>query len=73
MKNRDKDALYKSKGCTLTGFFFQVIKRRKNTAPRDRQGADNWELFYFTWYITSFTSLTVRGTSGKAAATRLGA
>jgi len=28
---------------------------------------------YFFRYITSFTSLTVRGTSGRAAATRLGA
>jgi hypothetical protein len=28
---------------------------------------------YFFWYITSFTSFTVRGTSGSAAATRLGA
>jgi hypothetical protein len=28
---------------------------------------------YFFRYITSFTSFTVRGTSGSAAATRLGA
>lgn len=28
---------------------------------------------YFFWYITSLTSFTVRGTSGNAAATRLGA
>lgn len=30
-------------------------------------------LFYFFMYITSFTSFTVRGTSGSAAATRFGA
>lgn len=29
--------------------------------------------YYFFRYITSFTSFTVRGTSGSAAATRLGA
>ena len=28
---------------------------------------------YFSWYITSFTILTVLATLGKAAATRLGA
>lgn len=72
MKNRDKDALYKSKRCTLTEFFFIVFLPLKKSPCR--AGASTFsDLFYLTWYITSFTSFTVRGTSGNAAATRLGA
>jgi hypothetical protein len=73
MKNRDKDALYKSNRCTLSDFFF-IVRGRTKKKPL-QQGRGQYYLYnsYFTWYITSLTSFTVRGTSGNAAATRLGA
>lgn len=72
MKNHNKDALYKPKRCRITGFFFYFITGQKNSR-RSGKFAGFCTLTYFSWYMTSFTSFTVRVTSGKAAATRLGA
>ncbi len=57
MKNRCKDGALMLNRCTLIEKYFQIA----------------WMVNYFTRYITSFTSFTVRGTSGNAAATRLAA
>ena len=52
--------------------FFLLCSKTKKT-PALRRGCSIIFRPYLTWYITSLTSFTVRGTSGKAAATRLGA
>ncbi len=51
MKNRDKDALYKSKRCTFTRFFFIVFINKKS--PRFRQGLKYHlqALFYLVHYL----------------------
>ena len=52
-------------------FFIKFINQKK--ALQNAKLLRIKYAYYFFWYITSFTSLTVRGTSGKAAATRFGA
>jgi hypothetical protein len=83
MKNRDKDAIpiLNIKTFWKKYFFCFILKMKKlcllNTTfsflsqfeAALLQGCSG----YFFRYITSFTSFTVRGTSGSAAATRLGA
>lgn len=53
--------------------FFFIVFIHIEKAPALSRGFDIICRSYLTWYITSFTNFTVRGTSGKAAATRLGA
>jgi hypothetical protein len=55
--------------------FFRINYPPKKNAPAFQQMHQSFqkEENYLYIYITSFTSFTVRGTSGKAAATRLGA
>ena len=74
MKNRNKDAvLYQNRCILLQLYLLRVISRIKNALLRSKAFNNLHFPAYFTWYITSFTSFTVRGTSGRAAATRLGA
>gem|GEM_PF-5276900 len=47
-------------------------KGKKKGSHRPPFDISNWPGYFFI-YITSFTSFTVRGTSGRYAATRLGA
>ena len=78
MKNRGEDALKKPNRCITTELFFMntIVITINKKIPHT-----SYELcrifidrgYYFFKYITSFTSFTVRETSGKAAATRLGA
>ncbi len=83
MKNRDKDASLISNIKTFAENYFLpfCLKMKKlcllNTTFSKNTPFGVWPpqvgQNYFLRYKTSFTSLTVRGTSGKAAATRLGA
>jgi hypothetical protein len=75
MKNHGKDAIKKAERCTLTEIYFSrvVLRKQKSPVMRTQTGLHHLIVNYFTWYITSFTSFTVRGTSGNAAATRFGA
>jgi hypothetical protein len=83
MKNRDKDASLISEIKTFAekifcSFRLKMKKLRLFSATfsqitRFEAWLPQIECNHFFRYITSFTSLTVRGTSGKAAATRLGA
>ena len=52
-------------------FCFVELLKQKAPPCLQRSGALKKRSVYLTEYITSFTSLTVRGTSGKAAFTRL--
>jgi len=82
MKNHDKDARKKTKNKNLFKLFFSLIgAENEKVAP----SCATFVLFphsgervtqrprYFFRYMISFTSFIVRGTSGKAPATRLGA
>ena len=83
MKNRDKDALSILNIKTFGQLFFTSfsLKMKKlcllnTTFLKNTQfevALLHLEANHFFRYITSFTSFTVRGTSGSAAATRLGA
>jgi hypothetical protein len=82
MKNRVKDAHEKwNFKAFIQNNFCKYVKKEKGHADKhDLQnilllnGNSQLSIYpYFLRYITSFTSLTVRGTSGNAAATRLGA
>jgi hypothetical protein len=83
MKNRDKDAslILKFKAFVKNIFSSFCLKMKKlcllNTTfikiTPFGVGLLQLDPDYFFRYSTSFTSLTVRGTSGKAAATRFGA
>jgi hypothetical protein len=77
MKNRDEDAYKKPKRCTITEVFFItkiVMEENKKSCIFIKKMQDQMSLInYFFIYITSFTSFTVRETSGNAKATRLGA
>ena len=83
MKNRDKDVGLNPEIKTFCQLFFaaDVLKMKKlcllNTTFCQiypfGAGILRLDLNYFFRYITSFTSVTVRGTSGKAAATKFGA
>ncbi len=58
----------------LTNNDFQPFDNQIHKKSRLQGGIKiNSVLIYFLAYITSFTSFTVRGTSGSAAATRFGA
>ena len=82
MKNRDKDANLNLENKTFVrNIFAPFMLKMKKLCPLNTTFSDSthfgvdkilW-LFYFFRYITSFTSFTVRATSGKAAATRFGA
>jgi hypothetical protein len=78
MKNRGEDAYKMPNRCITTELFFMntiVITINKKILHSSyeicRKIIDQG--YHFFKYITSFTSFTVRETSGKAAATRLGA
>lgn len=83
MKNRDKDAYLNSQYKTFgRNIFFPFLLKMKKLCLGKHNffkiypfwGRKNFiDLPYFFRYITSFTSFTVRGTSGNAAVTRLGA
>jgi hypothetical protein len=83
MKNRDKDAMPISKFKTFyKKYFFPTLLKMKKLCLLNTTFIKNTpfgvsylqiETDHFFRYITSFTSFTVRGTSGKAAATRFGA
>ena len=78
MKNRSEDAYKKPNGCITMELFFipTIVITINKKILRSDETQDNKLLIgniYFFIYITSFTSFTVRDTSGKAAATRLGA
>lgn len=78
MKNRYKDAVFGCKRCTIDKKYLSIVIILTGTKHKKAlfcRAFSQFNLYYpyFTWYITSFTSFTVRGTSGKAAATRLGA
>ncbi len=83
MKNRDKDALPISQFLTfLKKYFFSYVLKMKKLCfstqlfPKNTPFGVSYlqiDNDHFFKYITSCTSLMVRGTSGKAAATRLGA
>ena len=77
MKNRGEDAYKKPNRCITTELFFintiviTINKKILHSYEKCRIIIDRKHYFFI--YITSFTSLTVRETSGNAAATRLGA
>ena len=77
MKNRGEDAYKKPNGCITPELFFinniviTINKKILHSYEKCRINFDREHYFFI--YITSFTSFTVRETSGKAAATRLGA
>lgn len=75
MKNHGKDATKKAERCALNEIYFSrvVLREQKSPVVQAQTGLHHLIVNYFTWYITSFTSFTVRGTSGNAAATRFGA
>lgn len=77
MKNRREDAYKKSKRCTSNVIFFKynyTLMGIKKPATTSVIAGFMLQLGnYFFKYITSFTSFTVRGTSGRAPATRFGA
>jgi hypothetical protein len=82
MKNRDKDALSISKFKVFVKFFLAILFENEKVVSFEHNFLSTAELQtdyirvdlnYFFRYITSFTSFTVLGTSGRAAATRLGA
>ena len=77
MKNHGEDAYKKPNRCITTELFFintigiTIHKKILHSYEECRTIIDRGHYFFI--YITSFTSFTVRETSGKAAATRLGA
>jgi hypothetical protein len=73
MKNHYEDAYKKLKNSIRHGLFFDILSKKNPAYLSDYAGCSEKSLIYFCRYITSFTSFTVRGTSGKAAATRFGA
>jgi hypothetical protein len=83
MKNRDKDASLISEIKTFAEKIFCPFRLKMKKLrlfnvsfsgnALFEAGLPQLECNHFFRYITSFTSFTVRGTSGKAAATRLGA
>ena len=78
MKNRSEDAYKKPNGCIRMELFFIntiviTLWIKKSCTLMKNAGSNIDREHYFFIYITSFTSFTVRETSGKAAATRFGA
>ena len=77
MKNRGEDAYKKPNGCITIELFFiiniVITINKKSCNLIKNAGSLLIEKNYVFIYITSFTSFTVRETSGNAAATRLGA
>ena len=82
MKNQVKDANEKRIFKAFTQNNFLLIRRKiKGCAFKAQPFNILYQIrnlylsvfTYFLMYITSFTSFTVRGTSGNAAATKLGA
>jgi hypothetical protein len=78
MKNHYKDALLLAKRCMalkiiIKSSFTRGVRNEKPIKLQARRVFQDECQYYFLRYMTSFTSLTVLFTSGKAAATRLGA
>jgi hypothetical protein len=84
MKNRDKDASNFGITKLISNYFFnkEVLKMKKLRRvyttffqfPQDEESIPQISPdSYFFRYITSFTSFTILGTSGRAPATKLGA
>ena len=78
MKNHYKDAFLPAKRCMalkiiIKSSFTSVVKNEKPIKLQARWVFPDKCQYYFLRYMTSFTSFTVLFTSGKAAATRLGA
>lgn len=73
MKNRNKDAASYANRCTKTEIYFSFRRTTIHKKPRfeiSKRGPVIFGCPYFLVYITSLTSFTVLGTSGKAAFTR---
>jgi hypothetical protein len=62
-------------GIAGVDFYIGTLENLVKKIPVLKTGISIKEMFlvYFFLYITSFTNFTVRGTSGRAAAKRLGA
>ena len=84
MKNHGKDARNFRDSKTYLKYFFSIVNTDNEMFVQVEctffrvclnTGKPLYKLgsAYFFKYITSFASFTVRGTSGKAAATRFGA